>query len=232
MDNIGLQFTNESLPFFFAAWLAIFVTGWTVWIVLLRNGIHYINRFIFTSFYFLGFSVITAVTFRDLLQSIVVNFSSVLLVPVVAVVALFFFTYFLSRRFLKKPEKAMAEQPEDFNLPMDYRYIISKHFEILFQQTTILVLVLLLQKTGLTLAGIVVCFVVLFGVLHVPLIKTTGRFFGLYYTIFAMLSGLVFPTLITQFRYGFAYSFMVHVLFYIATGVFFWVYFAKKEHTA
>lgn len=232
MDNIGLQFTNELLMLSFAAWLAIFVTGWTVWIALLHKGIHYINRFIFASFYFLGFSVITAITFKDSLQPIVVDFSPMLFIPVTAVAVLFFLVYFFSRRFLKKPEKAMAEQPEDFNLPMDYRYIISKHFEILFQQTTILVLVLLLQKTGLTLAGIVVCFAVLFGVLHVPLIKTMGRFFGLYYTIFAMLSGLVFPILITQFRYGFVYSFLVHVLFYVATGVFFWVYFAQKEHTA
>jgi hypothetical protein len=99
-------------------------------------------------------------------------------------------------------------------------YFVPKSVEILFQQLLISALVLAFAAERYSVRTIAVCCGLLFGGAHF-LLGLGGLPFG-YVTRFIIAAsafGLVFPYLILQVRNGFAYSYAVHCLYYLATIV-------------
>jgi len=213
---------------FFVA-VAIFSAAWFVLVALSRKRINYISHSLFFIIYFAIFSFIFLFTFWDKLRWVIIGFRPELFIPIVFVLFLNFAAYYLGRRFLKKPKKFIKENPYEYSILMDYRYILPKAMEILFQQIFIVLLTLTLFDTGFTLTGAIIVFAVIFGLMHLPLIKSIGKFFGEYYSIFAALSAVVFPTLIIKFEYGFVYTYSIHLLFYTLSSLGLWLYFGKRK---
>ena len=115
---------------------------------------------------------------------------------------------------------------------MDYKYLASKPFEILFQQIMILILVLLLSKETFSMTETIFYFVLLFGIVHLLGINIAGKIFGTYFLVMSLIGAIIFPILILNVNYGFMYSFIVHVSFYSISSVLFWLYGEKllKAH--
>lgn len=101
---------------------------------------------------------------------------------------------------------------------MDGVYYAAKLPELIFQQSLIFVLVCRFNSMGHCGWRLVRSFAVLFALIHCPLIIMKG-FAGIPYVLAAAGSALVFPPLITQFKWGIVYSFCVHWGTYAVAGL-------------
>ena len=201
-------------------WLA----GWGLAFWLIRSGKSYIDNYLLMSVVFLAFSALLMAMFwprfAPLASDVTVLPFAVLLLAVVVTLGV----YALCPRYLRRPDALITRHPEEFYLHMDYRYLVSKSFEVLFQQLIIVALTLLLAATGLSMTGIVLAFLGLFGVLHLPVLRVVGKGLGMSYTIAAATLAAVFPVLILRFHSGFVYSYALHWFGYTLAALFAWVY--------
>ena len=197
---------------------------------LIRFGIDYIRKPLFTVAYFLFVSFSMLIVFRYRIYPFVENFA---VTPFIFLVLLFifnFFVYFFARRFLKKPEEFIAKSPNEFSARMDYNYLISKPFDILTQQIFMVIFLSILVSLGFNLAEIILISVLIFALMHVPLLASVGRFWGIFYTVAGIFSALIFPILILKVHYGFVYSYIIHWLFYTLSALFFWIRYGGLKH--
>jgi hypothetical protein len=204
--------------------VGIWLTGWGVAFWLIRKEINYVDNSIVTSLLFLALSAILIAAFWPRLAPLADNPTvlpfAVLLLTAVTAIGL----YAVCRRYGRRPDGLIARHPEEFYLRLDPRYLVSKSFEVLFQQLVIVELTLLLASTGMSLRSIVLAFLALFGVLHLPMLRIVGRGLGLIYTLAAATLALVFPVLILRVHSGFVYSYAAHWFAYILAGAVAWAH--------
>ena len=122
------------------------------------------------------------------------------------------------------PKEYFEEYPQRQYLKIDLRRLFSKSIDILSQQVAVVLLVMFLGDAGLNLNQIILIFAVIFGLVHAPLIIIErGTWPSWYFTIFSILSAVVFPTLILKVQYGFVNSYIIHLVFYTLTATGFWI---------
>lgn len=203
-----------------AAWLG----GWGLAFWLLKRGITYVDHYLILSAMFLAISALLVAVFwrryAPLTSHVAVLPFLVLLLAIVVTVAL----YTVCPRYFNRPDALIAKHPEEFYLRMDYRYLVSKSFELLFQQLIIVALTLLLAAAGLTMTGVALAFLGLFGVLHLPMLRIVGKGIGKYYALAAATFAVVFPVLILRVHYGFVYSYAVHWFAYTLAALIAWIH--------
>lgn len=201
-------------------WLA----GWGVAFWLVKRGINYLDNYRLTSAVFLSFSALLVALFRRRIETLMGNPTALPFVVLLLAAATAIGLYALCPRYLRRPDGVIARHPEEFYLHLDPRYLVSKSFEVLFQQLVIVVLTLLLASTGLSLMSIVLAFLLLFGVLHLPMLLIVGRGLGTVYALAAGTFAVVFPLLILRVHYGFVYSYAAHWFAYMLAGAAAWVH--------
>jgi hypothetical protein len=219
----------HELIFNFLIWIVFWFVGWGVLMIIFKKRSDYIKNFIFVSVYYLVVSFIIIFSFRNIFGEI---YNKMTIFPLVILLVFFiinFLEFFFSNRFLTKPIKFIEKFSEVTFLRMDYRYLISKSFDILFQQLLIIVLILIMYKSGMGIILITVIFSFLFGFGHVPIIKIHKTFFGYFYLAASLFSSFLFPYLIIHFKYGFIYTYIAHWLFYTNSGIFFWILKSEKD---
>jgi hypothetical protein len=210
-------------------WGALWLAGGTLFVLLVRRGMTYVDRPLTIAVFFFVLSVLVALPFRDLLLPRLAELEPVHGVLVLGLVGFQVGTYAVTRRRLPRPERLIDANRHIYFLRMDDRYLVSKSFEILFQQTLLASLVLVLVDAGLSTSRIVIACVTLFAVAHVPLLKLVGRVFGVFYIVSAAVAAAVFPLLIAGVEAGIAYSYVLHSLFYTLAGVAFWMLEARAD---
>jgi len=216
----------DGISIWFFMWL-LFWGGY--YFVLAKREINYIQNYIITSGYFLLASCIIVFIFQDYFIPIVRDFSLLPFTVLGAVFLLHIGIYYFFSKYFNVPKNIIKRYPEVQLLTMDYRYIVSRSFNILFQQTLIVLLAWILVVGGLDTNGIVLMFVILFIFAHVPLIDIIGMRVGSYFILACILAAWVFPLLVVRVNYGFVYSFALHQLFYIISSTSFWIYFGIKK---
>lgn len=212
--------------------ILIWLLSWLFTYTLIYFGkskkINYIINYGLMSFIFLIASIINFITFKILIFDYFKNF---MILPFI-ILALFFIlntlVYYLSSKYMNKPIKLIKKYPNEFFLLMNYKYLTSKSFDILFQQTMILILILLLIKNNFYILEIIFLFAILFGGIHIFQYIRSGKFFGTYYLIFSILSSFIFPLIIIKLNYGVIYTYIIHWLFYTLSALYFWYYNNKK----
>lgn len=201
----------------------IWLACWGASFGLIRRGITYIDHPALTSALFLGFSVPVVVIGWRRLEPLGGQFTPAPCIALALAVALTIVLYALIPRFLRRPDALIARHPEEFYLRMDYRYLVPKSFEVVFQQLVIVVLTLLLAETGLSVTAVVFAFLGIFGVLHLPMLRMVGKSVGLAYSLASVTLAAVFPILILRVPAGFIYSYTAHWFFYTLAALFAWV---------
>lgn len=201
----------------------IWLACWGVSFRLIRQGITYVDRPLATSLTFLSFSVPVVVLHWRRIEPLASQVTAAPFVALLLAVALTLATYALTPRFLPRPDALIARHPEEFYLRMDYRYLLPKSFEVLFQQLIIVALTLLLAATGLSLTGVVLAFLGIFGVLHLPMLRILGKTTGLSYGLASVTLAAVFPILILRVHAGFIYGYAAHWFFYTLVALVAWV---------
>lgn len=215
--------TQTSFPVDIGILALIWVAGWGVSFGLIRRGITYLTHPLLTSFSFLSFSVLVMILFRPRLEPVT---RSIAAPSVIALLAAFFLTvvvYAVAPRLLSRPDTLIARHPEEFYLSMQYRYLAPKTFELLFQQLIIVALTLRLAATGLPLTGIVLAFLGIFALLHLPMLLLVGTQMGMAYNLASATLAAVFPLLILRVPGGVVYSYAAHWMFYTLAALTAWM---------
>lgn len=200
-------------------WLAC----WGASFGLIRRGVNYIDHPGITSALFLSFSIPVGVIHWRRIEPLAGQFTAAPLLTFALAIALTLAAYVFVPRLLRRPDPLIARHPEEFYLRMDFRYLVPKSFEVLFQQLVIAVLATLLAETGLPLPGVVLAFLGIFGVLHLPMLLVIGTGPGLYYSVASVTLAAAFPVLILRLQSGFLYSYAAHWFFYTIVAVVAWV---------
>jgi len=205
-----------------AQWFSLWFLVWGGFYVLLHRGINYLSSPYLTSFYFLAAAISSVMLFRNLFVRHVrrAYWDRRLLLPLLAF-CLGFFVYTLIKIVLTLPESLISEQPDMFFLSSNPWYLVPKAFDILFQQILLLSLTLLLARKGLSINRISLVCLGLFGTAHLFLMVKNGVFMGGYFFLASIVAGWLFPRLLIRHLYGIAYTFSLHLLFYVGSSLFF-----------
>lgn len=204
--------------------LIVYIGAWEFWRAKEETGANYIKNYILASTYYFFWSFLLIRAFPGKVEKLVKDFDLIPLAIFLAFFLFFLLVYKFLPRWFKKPEKLIKAHPNELFLLLDYRFFAAKSFDILFQQTGIVLMAVMLFEMWFSLPAITVFLAILFSVLHLPLLKTKGSAFGAYFALAAMVGAVIFPTLIIQVNYGFVYSYLVHWSFYIFSAVLFWAY--------
>lgn len=96
--------------------------------------------------------------------------------------------------------------------------LITKFFDISFQQVFIVGVLLQLKKLQLSDQKSMILFSIAFFLLHLPLAASIGAQ-AVYFIVPSLLAGAVFSFLILKVRFGLFASFAAHFLFYFLIGL-------------
>jgi len=192
---------------------------------MLRRGINYVKRFPVTCLYFLVLSAVIAGLFRTTLARVGADLS---LTPFVVLALAYIITivvYRVARVHLTKPRQLIERNPYEQFLTLDYRYLLSKSFELLFQQIMIVLLILTIYDVAPALIHVIVVYGVLFSLAHLPIypfIGTNEKVFRVLYLVASITSAVLFPVLILRVELGFVYAYAIHLSFYTLSALLLW----------
>lgn len=205
-------------------WLLLWTVPWlTFFWYLNKHNINYVDNYWITTLSFFIISVFIIVLFYPYFAPFIRHFTIIPFYFLILFYTIAFLTYFLSRK-LFAPSIAYWKQQQkvfSFSILMNYRFLLSKSFEILFQQITVVLLLSFLLQARLKLINLIYVFTAIFGISHIPavIVKKHNVVWYAVFTLASFLSGIIFPVLITTVHYGFVYTYIIHWFFYILTGV-------------
>lgn len=213
-------------------WFFMWALFWGVFeYVLLKRGVNYVNNYLITSWYFFLSATLIVVIFQDYFIPIIRDFE---FVPFLALFSVFLFhtlIYYFFKKYFTLSDKLIRRYLKVQFLLMDYRYIVARSFNILFQQVLIVLLAWILVVGGLDMNGIIFAFIIIFVVAHIPVIGVMGMKFGSYFIVASVFAAWIFSLLVVKVNYGFVYSFALHQLFYALSSASFWLYLGHKKTT-
>lgn len=193
---------------------------------LSEHGIEHTKNFYLASLYYGAATVAYLFIFRTYVN-IAVTHS--LLFSTAALLLVVLLAHVLIRKFLTEPKEFIQNNPKVYFATLNYSHFVSNTFIILFQQITFIILTNILHRKNFSFTGIILTMIALFISFHAPLVKTLGRFWGLYLTTSSIAGAIIFPWLYLYSSNGFLYAFMLHWLFYIASGLAIWIYQPKTK---
>lgn len=209
--------------------------GWGLWLRT-RDKVNYIQKFHITTIYFLFISLVIVIFFRSYYASLLTRFSPMPYVVLLGSFLLSVVIYYLFNTFFQKPIKIFEKFPNFTQaIQMDYRYLVAKNAEILFQEVMIVLLILFLKDAGISPFYIILLFFIIFGLLHLIWfllllrIKKVPKTFGIYFLVVSLVGSFLFPQIILRIPYGFVYNFALHSFFYTIFGAFFLLYYKRIE---
>ncbi len=212
------------------SWLIAWSVPWGIFLIFFyKANITQITHPAWTASYFLFFSIITFIYFKEYLIQVPHEFS---FTPFAIFILLFLsniISYLFIPRYIKEPRNYFKKYPEREWLEIKFGVLVSRFIELLSQQVLIVLLSVFLQQAGFSMIQIMASFALIFGAAHAPLILIQhGGWPSYYFVIFSILSAIVFPFLILNVEYGFIYAYLIHLTFYEITSIAFVIVHRKK----
>lgn len=205
-----------------ALYLAILsVFSWALFMYVLKPvaGFSFVRTPIRTFLYFLLLSTVLVVLFHPLPLALLT--SSSWLPPATllgAVLILFPAIYYDTRARVKNH---LYEEHRDLELlALDYRFLFSKLGDVVFQQLTFGIFVLLFA-TYIPFVMLTILSAVLFVLGHVGLLFRMPHHWSGYFLTSAFFGGLALPFLFLYITGGIYYAILFHMLWYVLSGVLF-----------
>ena len=186
------------------------------------QNIDYIDNYIFTCLYFLVVIVTITTIFRNQIGEYVEKFSPKDLLMMVifsmCISAIYYFTNMVAEN---SPMYAIKSQLNPM-LYLDSRYLATKAFEIMFQQTFFMVTIYYLFTNKISKRVDIFLFGLYILILHIPRLFVNEKM-GKTLVIVSFFAGLLFSYFITKSIKGFIYSYMIHFGFYVLVAIIFWL---------
>ena len=222
LANLSLETTN-------LVWVGLWLLVGTGFVLLVRAGFDYIRGFWATALYFAAGTLAAGRLFWTLLEPRIRCLEPEYALWGCGAVAVYLLVHLWLRRTRVVDPRVTERYPHIYWLRLDDRYIISKAFEVLFQQTMVLTLTLFLSRLGYRGWTLSLFFMVTFALVHVPIAKLVGPFFGRYYFLSSLGGAVLFPQMILASQYGHVHSYIFHLGYYIASTVLFSVLWYPKR---
>src|SRR3989344_8214408 len=121
----------------------------------------------------------------------------------------------------KVPTKLGDANPDQQFLLIEDTYLLSKTGDVLFQQTVVGILLLIMAKSGIPFETLVPLFAGVFFLGHLHMFLTTRVIWALYFSLFATFGGFILPFLILHTPGGIYYAIALHTLWYVGGAAFF-----------
>jgi hypothetical protein len=210
--------------------LGLSLVWFLVWAIfyfyLTPQGIDHINHYILTSIYFLLVIVALTSMFKKEIGEYVEQFSPKdLLIMIIFSIAVISIYYCLSIFIEANPLNAIKSSLQPM-FQLDDRFLVTKAFEIMFQQTFFMISIYYLFNNNVSkiidmfLFGLYAMFI------HFPMLFIDS-YVGKILFFVSFFAGVIFSYCITKSKKGFIYSYMIHFGFYVALAVVFWLGGAK-----
>jgi len=106
-------------------------------------------------------------------------------------------------------------------LAIDERYLLSKTGDVIFQQTALALLALILTALQVPFTTLVPVFAIAFAVLHLHLYLSMPFIWATYFTVCATAAGFMLPYLLLMVPGGVYYAIILHLLWYVGSGALF-----------
>jgi len=119
------------------------------------------------------------------------------------------------------PARLSRAYPEQQFLLIDTRFLFSKTGDVIFQQTAVGIFLLILSDAGIPLSELVPLVAVIFGITHLHMFASTKALWVTYFTISAATGGFMLPFIILLIPGGIYYAIVIHMLWYVGSGVLF-----------
>ena len=210
------------LPIFILVLISVGVRAIHFYLFEKKFHVSFADAPVYSLFYFSAWSAILALLFPTLVHKL---FSYVTLIDYLGVTFLLLIVFpalfHTTRKQSGRAEWLVRLSPGEGMLTLGEQYILAKIGDVVFQQLVAGVMILSLMANGVSYPVTVGIFVALFAAAHLYIFRTSGMFWGIYYTTYASLGGFVFTFLITFIRNGIAYAIVVHMLFYVLSGLLF-----------
>lgn len=197
----------------------ILVVGWAAFAYVSKHKLNYIKDYKKVSVVFLLGTLAFILLYFRYLGQFFVTFS---FIPFLILIVFYFLIIFIYRYLRPHRNKALIQKNEAKGLyftSMENNYLISKSFNILFQQVGILCVVAFLKNLGIQTILIMIIFAILFGVSHIYLyVKNLSSMIAEIFIPASIVSGLLFPPMVLTIQYGIIYTYSIHWSFYIILG--------------
>ena len=214
---------EKDIQIFTIKWLIYWGLGMGSYLLFLNPfGINHLNKIEITIPYFLLFALGGGIVFnlKDKLNFVEEYRKQFYLI-------LFISLAFFAFPFLVNPIMPMSEGTNAFLMKWKFFYPLfkmetsaTKLADVIFQQTLIISLVLFLKEKCRNNKEAIITFTWVFLVLHLPLVFVF-KVLSLIFIVPSLFAGIIFSYVIIEKKYGLFYSFLVHLGFYISTGIIF-----------
>ena len=196
---------------------------WATFIYYLEpQGIDYISNYLLTAIYFLLVIVGLTTFFGKELDGYVDEFSPrdllVMIFFSIAVVAIYFFvTIWVDGNQVDIIKKSLPDM-----LQLDPRFLVTKAFEIMFQQTFFMISIYYLFNNNVSKNKDMLLFGLYAMLIHIPILFVPSSMGKILFAV-SFFAGLIFSYCITVSKKGFIYSYMIHFGFYVLLAAVFWL---------
>lgn len=200
---------------------------WAIFILYLQpQGIDYIERYILTSVYFLLVIVALTSIFKNQIGAYVDKFSpkdllTMSLFSVVVISVYYFINLLMSGSELYSFKNSLPSV-----LQLDERFLVTKAFEIMFQQTFFMISIYYLFNNNVSKHVDMILFGLYAMFIHFPILFVSGSMGKILFAV-SFFAGVIFSYCITKSKKGFIYSYMIHFAFYVLLAIVFWLGGAK-----
>jgi len=193
-----------------------------VYVIDRRLHLTFVKNPVLTFVYFMVMTLLISVIFYP--------YASIIFNPATSLTVIFFlFVLFVLNPWAYKHMKEsglVASRlaklyPNQSFLAIDERYLLSKTGDVIFQQTALGILALMLTALGMPFTTLVPVFAIVFAVLHLHLFLSMPPVWATYFTICATASGFVLPFILVLIPGGMYYAIILHLLWYIGSGALF-----------
>lgn len=188
--------------------------GWGGFSFLRSHGVNYIDNYLITTIYFINLNLLCIYLFRDILKEKWPKPSKLQIALFLIFFIILSFVYYICENNSNLPN-LLKKFPEISLINFNFRYILTKSLEILFQQITIIFLILLMHRNKVSLKNITIFFATVFPLTHLVNYFFTTTLFALIFQVASIIGGLTFPYLIIKIKNGFLYTYLLHWTFYL-----------------
>lgn len=191
--------------------------------VMQEQGIDYIHNYLFSCIYF-AFAIGFIYTFLGShIRAHANNFSLKELGIASGSLVVSIILYELMNRFVIPDSYDSLRPTLDYIFRLDNSFLVTKAFEIMFQQAFFIVSIDYLFKNGLSKNSDVFLFGLYSFIIHIPILFILDVKLATIILLSSFLAGLLFSYCIIRLKNGFVWSYVAHYSFYVLLGVVYWL---------
>lgn len=193
-----------------------------VYVIDRRLHLSFVKNPVLTFVYFITMTLLIGVLFYPYTFALISSGS--ILTVLFFLFVLFVLNPWAYRALVKNgmvAKRLAALYPEQAFLQIDERYLLSKTGDVVFQQSALGILALMLTALGVPFTTLIPWFALGFAALHLHLFLSMKPLWAVYFTICATASGFVLPFLLLLVPGGIYFAIILHLLWYIGSGALF-----------